>query len=139
MRPVPPPARPTAAWIGLAATLAYAAVLVWATHHPKPQDILGPKVPPDKLLHVTAYAVLAALAAGTLAATGRWTPAAIARLGAGLAVFGAIDEITQPLPWFRRAADPLDWVFDVAGIAAGIAVAALVRAVVLRLCAGPDQ
>jgi VanZ family protein len=115
--------------IAAAATAAYTALLVFATHYPKPQELLGPNAPSDKTLHVMAYAVLAGLVGLTLVAAGRWTGAAIARVAGGLAIFGALDEITQPLPWFRRAADPIDWVFDVGGIALGLAAVAVAVAV----------
>ena len=103
-----------------AATLGYTAVLLWATHYPKPQDLLGSNPPSDKLLHITAYSILGGLVALTLLAAGRLAPRRALAAAALLAVFAALDEATQPLPWFRRAADPLDWVFDVAGIAIGI-------------------
>jgi VanZ family protein len=103
-----------------AATGAYACVLVFATHYPRPEELLGRHHPSDKTLHFLAYGVLAGLAAATLATTTRWLPRGIARLAAGLAVFGALDEVTQPL--FSRAADPLDWVYDCIGIGAGLAI-----------------
>jgi VanZ family protein len=110
-------------------TAAYTAVLVFATHYPKPQELLGANAPSDKTLHVMAYAVLALLVGLTLVAAGRWTRPAIARAAAGMAIFGALDEITQPLPWFRRAADPLDWAFDLGGIAIGLAAIAVAVAI----------
>jgi VanZ family protein len=105
-----------------AATGVYACVLVFMTHYPKPEELLGRNPPSDKTLHFLAYGVLAGLAAATLATTARGLPRGIARLAAGLAVFGAIDEVTQPL--FSRAADPLDWVYDCIGITAGLAIVA---------------
>lgn len=111
------------------ATAAYAVVLVFATHYPKPQELLGPNAPSDKMLHVIAYGLLACLVGLTLVAAGRWTGSAIARAAGAMAIFGALDEITQPLPWFRRAADPLDWVFDVGGIALGLTAVALAVAI----------
>jgi VanZ family protein len=118
--------------IAATATAVYAAVLVFATHYPKPQDLLGPNAPSDKTLHVTAYAVLALLVGLTLVAARHWTPAALARAAGGMAIFGALDEITQPLPWFRRAADPLDWAFDLGGIALGLAAVAVAVAICRR-------
>ncbi|MGB8853514.1 MAG: VanZ family protein [Pirellulales bacterium] len=111
------------------ATAAYAAVLVFATHYPKPQELLGPNAPSDKTLHVMAYAVLAGLVGLTLVAAGRWNRPAIVRAAGCMAIFGALDEITQPLPWFRRAADPLDWAFDLGGIAIGLAAVAVAVAI----------
>lgn len=134
----PPPASPPAlgwpARILAAITTGYAGVLVWATHYPKPQDFLGANPPSDKLLHVSAYAVLGALVALTLAAAGRLSLRGGLAAAAGLAAFAVLDEATQPLPWFRRTADPLDWVFDVAGIGLGlIAVAAAARGLRRRI------
>lgn len=120
---------PVIARIATAATVAYAAVLVFATHYPKPQELLGPNAPSDKTLHVTAYALLAGLVGLTLVASGRWTRPSIIRAAGWMAIFGALDEITQPLPWFRRAADPLDWVFDLGGIALGLAAVAMAVAI----------
>jgi VanZ family protein len=115
------------------ATVAYTVVLVFATHYPKPRELLGANAPSDKTLHVLAYAVLAALVGLTLAAAGRWTGGAITRAAIGMAIFGGLDELTQPLPWFRRAADPLDWVFDLGGIALGLAAVALLVGLARRL------
>jgi VanZ family protein len=108
------------------ATAAYTLLLVFATHYPKPEQLLGPHAPSDKTLHVLAYGGLGLLAAVTLATSGRWSTARALVLGAGLAAFGAADEITQP--WFQRAAEPLDWVCDCIGIGVGIGLVALVVA-----------
>lgn len=122
--------RPGAATVLAMATTAFALALVFATHYPKPEELLGRRLPPDKTLHFAAYAMLTTLAAATLAAAGRWTPTVLGRLGAGLAIFGLLDEATQPL--FARSAEPLDWVFDCVGIATGLLVVALVVAAVHR-------
>jgi len=106
------------------ATGAYAALLVALTHYPRPEDLLGRKLPSDKLLHFMAYLLLGLLAAACVGYRRAWTWRAAAVIAAGLAVFAAIDEATQPL--FRRAAEPLDWVFDCLGIAVGIAIVAAV-------------
>jgi VanZ family protein len=119
------------------ATVGYTALLVFATHYPKPQDLVGAELPPDKLLHFVAYGGLGFLCAGTLAATGRWSFRNLLLLAAGLCLFAAVDEITQPLPWFRRSADPLDWASDCLGIVAGMAAAGILLAAVRRM-AGPS-
>jgi VanZ family protein len=116
-----------------ALTVAYAALLVFATHYPRPQDLLGRHPPSDKVLHFCSYAVLAALVTATLAAAGRRTLRSLLVAAAALAAFGAVDEVTQPLPWFRRAAEPLDWLADLAGIAMGITVVAALAAAVRGL------
>jgi len=113
-------ARPLAA-----ITAAYALVLVFATHYPRPEELLGPNAPSDKTLHFVAYGLLGLLLAATVAARGRWSPRAAAIVLAGLAMFAVIDEVTQPL--FKRQAEPLDWIYDVVGLTAGIAVVAAAR------------
>jgi VanZ family protein len=112
----------------VAATTAYTLVLVFATHYPKPEELLGPKALPDKLLHLLAYATLAILAGATLVMSGHWSLRGVAGLAAMLAAFGALDEITQP--FFSRDAEPLDWVYDCGGIAAGLLFVALIVGIV---------
>ncbi len=112
-------------WPLLAVTLVYAVFLVWATHHPRPGDLLGPSPPPDKLLHFIAYGLLGFLVAATVATTGRWSRRGIVLLAVGLALAGIVDEATQPL--FGRGAEVLDWGYDVIGICTGIAVVAIGR------------
>ena len=104
------------------------ALLVAATHYPKPERLLGRNPPSDKLLHFMAYGVLGALAAAALRSRGRWSGRTIAALAGGLALFAALDEITQP--FFARAADPLDWVFDCIGIAGGILLVVTISSLV---------
>lgn len=111
------------AWPLAALTAAYGIVLVFATHYPKPEDLLGPNPPSDKTLHFVAYGLLGAMVSASLAAAGRWSVRTAAATLVGLAAFAAIDEATQPL--FGRHADVLDWVYDLVGLAAGLAVAAV--------------
>ena len=111
-----------------AATAAYTAVLVAATHYPKPERLVGRNPPSDKLLHFIAYGVLGTLAAAALRSRGRWSGRTLAALAGGLAVFAAIDELTQP--FFAREADPLDWVFDCIGIAGGILLVVTISSLV---------
>jgi VanZ family protein len=106
-------------------TAAYTLVLVFATHYPRPEELLGPNAPSDKTLHFIAYGLLGSSAAATLATSGRWSPRTVTITLAALAGFAVIDEVTQPL--FKRQAEPLDWVCDVIGLAAGIAVVAAAR------------
>jgi VanZ family protein len=115
-----------ATWRGgffLACTLCYAALLQFVTHHPHPELLFGlHTLPPDKLTHFLAYAVLGALASATVLAWRiRPKPIAIAVLCVMLIGLAAVDETTQPV--FRRQADLMDWVFDVFGIAVGVATA----------------
>jgi VanZ family protein len=109
----------------VALTLAYTLTLVFATHYPEPEKLLGPNPPSDKTLHVLAYGALGLLVAGVLAVSGRWSPRSVAIMATGLATFAAVDEVTQP--WFGRSAEPLDWVSDLVGLLAGIAAVALAR------------
>lgn len=113
--------RPFALWLQrlvVAATAAYAALVVFATHYPKPQELVGGGLPSDKLLHFVAYGLLGFLAALVLRSRGRLVGRVTPLLAAGLAVWCVIDEATQPL--FGRHADPLDWMYDVIGLAVGI-------------------
>lgn len=122
---------------GLAAlTVAYTLVLVWATHYPKPERFLGPNPPSDKTLHFLAYGALAVLAAGTIALARRWTVVRAAGLGAALAAFAMVDELTQPL--FARDAELLDWICDCIGIGLGIAAVA-VAVVGVRIIRGRER
>lgn len=114
------------------ATLAYTLVLVYATHHPRPHELVGDSPPSDKTLHLWAYTVLGLLAGATLALSGGWRHRRVAWLAAGLALFAALDEATQPLPWFGRFADPVDWLYDCLGIAVGLALVGLLVAIVAR-------
>lgn len=96
------------------ATVAYAATLVFATHYPKPESLVGGKLPPDKLMHFVAYGLLGGLAAATLLAYGRSDARSLARMIVVLAVAAIFDELTQPL--FGRNAEVLDWVYDCIGL-----------------------
>lgn len=107
-------------------TAAYTGLLVFATHYPRPEDLLGPNPPSDKTLHFLAYGALGLLAAAVVAVSGRWSVWSVAVTAAGLMAFAAIDEATQP--WFGRSAEPLDWVYDLIGITLGIAVVAAMNA-----------
>ena len=123
--------RPWMARVLAGATVAYVALLVFATHHPRPEELLGPNPPSVKTLHFIAYAVLAGLASATWLTAPRTANRGIATLAIALAAFGAVDEITQP--FFRRHAEPLDWVYDCIGIAIGIAAVVAVVAIARRV------
>lgn len=124
-----------ARWSSAVVTVAYVVVLLYATHHPRPDELV-PRVSriPDELLHFAAYGVLGSL---TLATFRVWRgapgAAALAGLFAGLALFAAVDEATQPS--FSRVADPLDWLCDCLGLAVGMLAIALAAAVAVRLAA----
>lgn len=133
-RPIPTPAdafpRPVQRVFDLLAA-AYACVLVYATHHPKPAELIGPNSPGDKTLHLTAYCLLGGAVAVAVASRGGWTGRAAAALFVVLTLFAAVDEITQPL--FGRHADGVDWAFDQLGLVAGIGAATL-GVILLRAC-----
>lgn len=106
----------------------YGLLLVVATHAPsanvkflvKAVDY-GP-LAPDKMLHMGSYGVLGLLA--VLAYGSRWRrPASgvivVSALFVMLAAWGILDEATQP--FFGRAADVIDWAFDVVGVVLGLA------------------
>lgn len=126
-------------------TATYASALVVATHYPRPQVVIQriierpvirqviTKPPSDKTLHLWAYAPLAALAGMTVVASGWWSGRACIAVAAGTALFAALDEATQPLPWFGRTADLLDWGYDCLGILLGLAVVALALGLARRV------
>lgn len=82
---------------------------------PKPPEIPGE--PGDKIQHMLAFATLGAIAAGG------WRNQPLARLFAGLAVFGAAIELFQMIPALHRDAEWLDWLADMAAAAAALALA----------------
>ena len=102
---------------------AYCALLLFATHCPKPESLLGRTLPSDKLMHFVAYGVLGSLVAATLVAYGRRDAGTHVRMFFVLAIAAIFDELTQPA--FGRAAEPLDWVCDCIGLAVGAAVVVL--------------
>lgn len=111
--------------------LVYLAILFTGTHIPTPDvgvDVSGL----DKLLHLSAYAVLTfavmlgwELTVGALAAKHYF---AVWLVGA---VYGMIDEATQ-IP-VGRTADMNDWLADVAGIVLGLLAFRVCRVWVYRI------
>ena len=86
-----------------------------------PQPPRLPGDPSDKIQHIIAFAVLAALAAAAYPRT------AVLRILAGLSAFGALIEIVQSIPALHRDGDVVDWIADTLAAAAILALAALVR------------
>ena len=129
--PKGPLPRPWPAVLGWFAA-AYTAVLVYATHHPRPESLLGKEAPSDKTLHFVAYGVLGGVVAAAVAARGGWRTRTALELFVLLALFAAVDEVTQPL--FGRFADAVDWAFDEVGLVAGIGITS---AVVASIAARP--
>src|SRR5688500_16774633 len=105
----------------LLVTLVYWAGIAVLTHLPRVPRV-GPHVG-DKTAHVVAYAVLGALLYVTLWAFRPFArPLVLATIVLGATfVYGALDEVTQPL--VGRFAEWNDWVADATG--AALAVAAL--------------
>jgi len=99
-----------------------------ATHIPRGD------VPPigvsDKTLHALGYFVLATLLLLTLAARGAARVRRAALTAAVLAAYAAVDEITQALVNRQPAVD--DWLADVLGAAAAIALWEVVLAIYAR-------
>jgi VanZ family protein len=125
-RPIPPP-HDALPW-GLQRVFdllaaAYACILVYATHHPQPAELVGPNAPGDKSLHLIAYTLLGGAVAVAIASRGGWTWRSGAALLVPLALFAAVDEITQPI--FGRHADSVDWAFDEVGLLIGIGAVTL--------------
>lgn len=82
---------------------------------PKPPAV--PLSPSDKVLHMLAFATLAAL--GSIA----YPKTSPVKLALGLFVFGGFIEVVQMIPALHRDAQALDWVADaVAATAALLAI-----------------
>jgi VanZ family protein len=119
---------------------AYLAALTVATHVPRVDpaylETVGRVSPlePDKTLHLVAYGALGLLA-GIAFAVGR-TGDGVIRLFVALACWAFLDEFTQPL--FGRGAEFLDWCYDLAGLAVGLAVAVAAYRVSATLRRGAD-
>ena len=82
-----------------------------------------PSAPPgvDKVVHAVLFLALAA--------TGRWAGLRPAVLGSALAVYAGASEVLQGLDAIGRTTSVADWVADVAGVLAGLALwAGTVRA-----------
>lgn len=75
----------------------------------------------DKALHAAMYFVICYLGGLSLAARGRVNLSTLLTWALVYAVYGVVDEWTQP--WFGRGADFMDWVANVVGI--GLATAML--------------
>jgi VanZ family protein len=115
-RPLP---RPWQTLLSLVAT-AYAGYLIYATHHPKPDQLVGTNPPNDKTLHFLAYGALAVVVSAAVAARGGWTRQTAWTVLIVLAAFAAADEMTQP--FFGRDAEILDWVYDGMGMIVGLMI-----------------
>jgi hypothetical protein len=86
---------------------------------PRPPQLPG--APSDKVQHVVAFAVLAALAAWA------YPRARPIKVALGLSIFGALIEIAQTIPLLHRDGDPLDWLADTLAAGLVLAIAAWIR------------
>lgn len=113
----------------VAALVLYWLLMFTATHVPRIPRELEPGFS-DKWQHYVAYAGLGFLLAACWSLRRRLTWGAGLALLAIAAVYGAFDEITQPL--FGRDAELLDWRSDVIGAATGLVLFAIVVRVTTR-------
>jgi VanZ family protein len=86
---------------------------------PRPPRMPGD--PGDKVLHLVAFATLAALAAAGY----RRTPLLL--ILAGLSAYGLLIELIQLIPALGRDAEIIDWVADTLAAGAVLLLAALIR------------
>lgn len=99
----------------LIAAIFSTAMLVIITH--LPQDVMPDRLQVsglDKIEHVIAYGVITLLF--ILSIKKRFSLFRAIILLFAISVFGAIDELTQPL--VNRVASPIDWLADIIGIVA---------------------
>lgn len=111
----------------LACLALYWLVLCLATHWRNPWPPGGTPSYPDKLVHFTAFGLLAGLAVYVLGNrhTGRGLARRAAAIWAVVALYGLLDEFTQPLT--GRDFEWLDWAADISGAACGALLATLWR------------
>jgi VanZ family protein len=119
--------RLSAATLSRFALVGFALILLVATHLPPRSPLLPPeKHGLDKALHFTAYAILAGLiATAWQLSTGILTARHLHWVWCAVAVFGALDEITQ-IP-ARRDCSIWDWSADALGAATGLLLFVWVR------------
>jgi len=99
--------------------LSLAAAFV-VTHMPPP-PVPAPPVINDKVLHFTGFTALSMVGIWRLIGPPRPIGAiAVLATFAGLALYGAVDEWTQP--YIGRSCEFGDWVADICGAAFGIAI-----------------
>jgi VanZ family protein len=114
----PPSRKLNLAWLWKLALAGYALALVVGTHLP-PTFKGIPRDNSDKLWHFGAYLGLAwLLAIAWETSTGRLNGRHLRLLWVAIAIFGAVDEVTQLL--VDRDATVGDWAADAAGAAVGL-------------------
>lgn len=99
------------------AALVFACVMAFLPHPPHtPLDPYG-----DKVQHMSAFAVLAALSALGYAQT------PLLRIAERLSFLGALIELVQSIPALHRDCDIRDWLADTAAILAALLLVAIAR------------
>jgi hypothetical protein len=108
----------------------YLLALLTGTHLPPGAAVLPWFEGIDKVCHFTAYAILAALIATTWQlAAGHLMNAHLRWVWAGVAILGAIDELTQ-IP-VGRDCSFWDWAADISGAAVGLLMFVGIRRLLL--------
>ena len=108
-------------------TLCFWAFIFFMTHIPQPR--LPNVHVGDKSAHIISYGVLAGLLYVTLWRTRPNDWSLLWKIPLILMLYGAFDEITQPL--VQRSCELADWYADVGGVVISVSVLSLIR-VVLR-------
>jgi VanZ family protein len=97
-----------------------------------PAQVTNEIVYHDKLIHFWAYLTLSFLAVSSWdLSIGGLRPIHFLVIWMAGAVYGAIDELTQ-IP-VGRSCDAWDWMFDVAGVLAGLTLFRILRPLIYRL------
>ncbi len=86
-----------------------------------PKPVALPGNPSDKVQHILAFLVLAALASLAYPRVHKL------KVGIGLSAYGALIEFAQMIPALNRDAELLDWIADTVAAAIVLAIAALIR------------
>jgi VanZ family protein len=123
------PRNPLLERLSVAALSLYWLALFVGTHLPRLQPTFAIRHS-DKWLHATAFFALAMLLAWCWSLRGAFGPRQAAAALAGIAAYGAFDELTQPL--VNRHASAADWMADLVGAAAGLAVFLVAQAAFRR-------
>jgi len=115
-------------WLLVCALVAYWLAMFTGTHLPRIPQALADQG--DKVLHICGYLGLAFLLLAWRATRGTITLRRLGLLLLLIAIYGAFDEVTQPL--VGRQCDFSDWVADLFGAVLGILIAWPLTRVFLR-------
>ncbi len=86
-----------------------------------PKPVALPGNPSDKVQHILAFLVLAALASLAYPRT------SLLKIGVGLSIYGALIEFAQMIPALNRDAELMDWIADTVAAAIVLILFAIVR------------